>query len=77
MTASRECRREGRWVRDANRRTSDEEERNVPNADDAKEALERDWEQTKSDMPGLEGKDLDQDVSDTIKQAVGKDESNS
>ena len=35
------------------------------------EALERDWEQTKSDLPGLEGKDLDQDVDDTVKQAVG------
>lgn len=41
--------------------------------EDAKEALARDWEQTKSDMPGLEGKDLDQDVDDTVKQAVGKE----
>ena len=41
--------------------------------DNAKEALERDWEQTKSDLPGLEGKDLDQDVDDTIKQATGSD----
>jgi hypothetical protein len=40
---------------------------------DAKEALERDWEQTKSDMPGMEGKDLDQDVDDTVKQAAGKE----
>jgi hypothetical protein len=37
------------------------------------DALERDWEQTKSDMPGMEGKDLDQDVDDTVKQAVGKE----
>ena len=37
------------------------------------EALERDWEQTKSDLPGLEGKDLDQDVDDTVKQATGKE----
>ncbi len=37
------------------------------------EALERDWEQTKSDLPGLEGKDLDQDVDDTVKQAAGKE----
>ncbi len=36
-------------------------------------ALERDWEQTKSDLPGLEGKDLDQDVDDTVKQATGND----
>lgn len=36
-------------------------------------ALERDWEQTKSDLPGLEGKDLRQDVTDTLKQAAGKE----
>jgi hypothetical protein len=40
---------------------------------DTKEALERDWEQTKSDMPGMKGKDLDQDVDDTVKQAAGKE----
>ncbi len=45
----------------------------MSNADDAKEALQRDWEQTKSDIPGLDGTDLDQDVSDTVKQATGKD----
>jgi len=39
----------------------------------AKEALERDWEQTKSDLPGLDGKDLDQDVDDTVKQATGNE----
>ena len=38
-----------------------------------KDALERDWEQTKSDLPGLDGKDLDQDVDDTVKQATGKE----
>ena len=37
----------------------------------AKEALKNDWEQTKSDLPGVDGKDLDQDVDDTVKQAVG------
>lgn len=37
------------------------------------DALERDWEQTKSDMPGLEGQDLDQDAGDTISQATGKE----
>jgi hypothetical protein len=41
--------------------------------DRAKDALERDWEQTKSDLPGVEGKDLDQDVDDTVKQAAGKE----
>ena len=39
-----------------------------------KEAMERDWEQTKSDVTGdRKGKDLDQDVDDTIKQAAGKE----
>jgi len=42
-------------------------------SDQAGDALERDWEQTKSDLPGLEGKDLDQDVDDTVKQATGKE----
>jgi hypothetical protein len=37
------------------------------------DALERDWEQTKSDLPGLDGEDLDQDVDDTLKQAAGKE----
>ena len=40
---------------------------------DVKDALKNDWEQTKSDLPGLEGKDLDQDVDDTVKQAAGKE----
>ena len=35
------------------------------------DALGRDWEQTKSDLPGLDGEDLDQDVDDTVKQAAG------
>lgn len=42
--------------------------------DDVKDALKRDWEQTKHDLPGMEGKDLDQDVDDTVKQAAGKEE---
>ena len=37
-----------------------------------KDALKRDWEQTKVDLKG-QGSDLDQDVDDTVKQAVGKD----
>ena len=41
---------------------------------DPKEAIERDWEQTKSDVPGLKGDDIDQDVDDTVKQATGKDD---
>jgi uncharacterized protein YegP (UPF0339 family) len=36
-------------------------------------ALERDWEQTKADLPGLKGKNLRQGVGDTLKQAVGKE----
>jgi hypothetical protein len=39
-----------------------------------KEAIKNDWEQTKSDAPGLEGRDIDQDVDDTIKQAAGKED---
>ena len=35
------------------------------------DALERDWEQTKSDLPGLDGEDLDQDVDATVNQAAG------
>lgn len=41
--------------------------------DDVKDALARDLEQTKHDLPGMEGKDLGQDATDTIKQAMGKD----
>ncbi len=32
-------------------------------------ALRRDWEQTKSDVPGLQGQDLGQDVGDTLRQS--------
>lgn len=41
--------------------------------DDVKDALERDLEQTKHDVPGLEGEDLDQDAGDTLRQATGKE----
>ena len=37
-----------------------------------KEALKRDWEQTKVDLQGY-GRELNQDVDDTVKQAVGKE----
>src|SRR3954463_975742 len=36
-----------------------------------KEAMRRDWEQTKNDV-GARAPDLDQDVGDTVKQAAGK-----
>ncbi len=42
--------------------------------EDAKDALKKDWEQTKSDVPGLEGRDMDQDADDTVKEALGKDD---
>ncbi len=42
--------------------------------EDAKDALKKDWEQTKSDAPGLEGRDIDQDADDTVKEALGKDD---
>lgn len=42
--------------------------------DRVKDAMKRDWEQTKSDLTrGRKGRDLDQDVGDTVKQAAGKD----
>lgn len=40
---------------------------------DVGRALKRDWEQTKSDLPGLEGRDLNQDLGDTLKQATGEE----
>jgi hypothetical protein len=42
--------------------------------DRVKDAMKRDWEQTKNDMTmGRKGTDLDQDVGDTVKQAAGKE----
>lgn len=35
-------------------------------------ALKRDWEQTKADLPGLRGKNLNQDADDTLAQASGE-----
>ena len=46
----------------------------MPDGEDAKDAIKRDWEQTKEDVPGLEGQELDQDADDTIKQAAGKED---
>lgn len=40
--------------------------------DRAKEALRRDWEQTKADFTSNKGQELNQDVGDTVKQALGK-----
>ncbi|WP_437680237.1 hypothetical protein [Sorangium sp. So ce131] len=37
-----------------------------------KEALRRDWEQTKADFTNDKGHELNQDVGDTLKQAAGK-----
>lgn len=50
-----------------------EEERVSEGTERAKEALRRDWEQTKADVPGLEGTELDQDVDDTVNQAMGQE----
>lgn len=41
--------------------------------DRVKEALRRDWEQTKNDFGADSARDLNQDVGDTIKQAAGKE----
>jgi hypothetical protein len=38
----------------------------------AKEALKRDWEQTKHDLGSKKAPDLDQSAGDTVRQAVGK-----
>ena len=39
--------------------------------DRVKEALRRDWEQTKNDFSSGSGADLNQDIGDTVKQATG------
>jgi hypothetical protein len=42
--------------------------------DRVKDAMKRDWEQTKNDLSmGKKGTDLDQGVGDTVKQAAGKE----
>lgn len=38
-----------------------------------KEALKRDWEQTKHDFNKKSGQNLNQDAGDTIKQATGSE----
>lgn len=39
--------------------------------DRVKAALRRDWEQTKADFSKTSGRELNQDIGDTVKQAVG------
>jgi hypothetical protein len=39
--------------------------------DRSKEAMKRDWEQTKNDVSKHSGKELKQNVADTVKQAAG------
>jgi hypothetical protein len=39
-----------------------------------KKAFANDWEQTKADFGAEDARDMDQDVDDTIKQAVGSDD---
>ncbi|MGQ0506913.1 MAG: hypothetical protein ACT4TC_16505 [Myxococcaceae bacterium] len=41
--------------------------------DRAKEALKRDWEQTKHDFNKKYGHDLDQSIGDTVRQATGSE----
>lgn len=41
--------------------------------DRVKAALRRDWEQTKADVSSHHGTELDQGVSDTVKQAAGRE----
>jgi hypothetical protein len=40
--------------------------------DRVKEALKRDWEQTKADFSKTRGQELGQGADDTVKQAIGK-----
>lgn len=42
--------------------------------DRIKAAFANDWEQTKRDMGSKSARDLDQDVDDTVKQALGTDD---
>lgn len=51
------------WYGDSHRSTWDR----------VKEALKRDWEQTKNDFSAEAGRDLNQNVGDTLKQATGSD----
>ncbi len=46
-------------------------EKHTSNWDHVKAALERDWEQTKADFSTSSGEKLNQNVADTVKQAVG------
>jgi hypothetical protein len=41
--------------------------------DRIKTAFRRDWEQTKNDLRGSTGRDLNQNAADTIKQAAGSE----
>ena len=41
--------------------------------DRIKDAMKRDWEQTKNDVSKKSGKDLDQSAGDTVKQVAGKE----
>lgn len=47
-------------------------EKHASTWDNVKDAMKRDWEQTKNDLH-LGGKELNQDVGDTVKQAAGKE----
>lgn len=39
-----------------------------------KKAFANDWEQTKADFGSKSARDMDQDVDDTVKQAIGTDD---
>jgi hypothetical protein len=41
--------------------------------DKVKDAIHRDWEQTKADFSKTKGQQINQGVGDTVKQAVGKE----
>ena len=56
-------RREPTWWNDQHSRSWDR----------VKEAFARDWEQTQADFTRHHGRELDQNIGDTVKQAVGKE----
>jgi len=43
-------------------------------ADGLGDVLKRDWEQTKADLPGLDGEDTGQSITDTIRGEVHEKE---
>tara|TARA_R100000306_G_scaffold62518_2_gene71774 strand:+ start:71079 stop:71477 length:399 start_codon:yes stop_codon:yes gene_type:complete len=67
-TATRTTRDEGRTAT-----TTQKSGKEDSTWDNIKNAMKRDWEQTKNDFGSDDARDMDQDVDDTVKQMFGKD----